>query len=125
MHEYQNVEIRKKNSLMEYTQKHAEATKGNKGNMCKTNSVRKHNRVLLTYERLDTRGVNLTNCGKNNLEVNSVNWLPLDILKGSRILKVDRVSKHSIKLWNTFMKWLRHNKFKTIRYFKAASQWRW
>ena len=41
------------------------------------NAVRKNKGVFSTYELLGTRGVNLTNCGNNNIEVSRVSWLPI------------------------------------------------
>ena len=49
INEHHNVEIRTKNKLlMEHTKEHVEAIKGNKGDMCKNNSIKNHKGVLLT-----------------------------------------------------------------------------
>ena len=70
--------------------------------MWKINEVIKYKRVFLTHELLGTRGLDLRNWGKNNLEVSSVSWLPIKELKGSCDKKGDRVKKSSFKEWNKF-----------------------
>ena len=64
--------------LMEHAREHAEVIKGTKGDMSKINASRKHEEEFLTYEALGTNRVNLPNCGKNNLEVSSIIWLPIE-----------------------------------------------
>ena len=87
--------------------------------------MRKHVGVLLPYDFLGTRGLMLTNCGKNDLEISSVSWLPIEVLKGISASKGDSVNKCSVKSCNKFAQWLKHNKVITMRDFKVASQCRW
>ena len=81
---------------MEYSNEHVETMKGNKGDLCKINTVRKHKWLLLPYELLGTKWENLTNCGKDDLELSSVSWLPIEVLKGSSASKGDKANKSSI-----------------------------
>ena len=48
---------------------------------------KKVQRSILSYEELGTSGVNLTNYGKNTLEVSSVSWLPIENLKKTQRFK--------------------------------------
>ena len=110
---------------MELAREHVEATNGTKSDMCKINSVRKHKGLFLTFESLGMRGLTLTRCSRNNLEVVSVNLLPIESAKRSRDSKGDRINKSSFKTRNDFMQWLRHRKVTALKDFKAASQFRW
>ena len=107
---------------MECSNEHVEATKVNKVELCKINTVRKHKRVLLPHELLGTKGLKLENCGKDDQEVISVSWCSIEVQNGSIISKGDKVNKQSIKAWNKFIQWLRHKKVRKIRDFKVVSQ---
>ena len=51
---------------MEHANEHVEAIKGNKGDMCKMNTVRKDKGVILPHEILGTKGLTLKHCGKDD-----------------------------------------------------------
>ena len=71
--------------------------------MSKTNAV-SHKGVFLTHEALGTSGVNLINCGRDNLEVSSVSSLPIENSKEAVIQKeigsINLVLKHGMSLCN-------------------------
>ena len=60
--------------------------------------------IVLTWKLLGTSGANLTNCGRNNLEVSSVSWLPIENSKRSSVSNGDRINKsgfkYEVSLWN-------------------------
>ena len=89
------------------------------------NAVRKHKGVFLTNEVLGTSGANLTNCGRNNFEVSSFSWLPIENIKISKDLKEDRTNKSRFKIWNKFVQSLRLKNVTVLKDFKALSQWKW
>ena len=73
MDECQNAELKTKNKLlMEHEIEHVEVIKGNKGDLCKINKVRKHKEVILPNELLGTKGVTLKICGRDDKMVSSV-----------------------------------------------------
>ena len=99
---HQNIELKIKNKLlMEYAIEHVEVIRGNKGDLCKINKVRKHKGVILPHELLGTKGVTLKNCGQDDQAVSSVSWLPIEVHNVSSTSERDRVDKSSIKVWKS------------------------
>ena len=110
---------------MEHAIEYAEAIKGNKVDMCKIKKLGKHMRVNLLHELLRTKGVTLTNVGKDDQVVSSVSYLQIEFYKRSSTSEGDRVNKLSVKVWKKFMQWLRPKKVCIIRNFKVVSEWKW